>query len=120
MSTEAVGPVHRTAFSVNAATPTQVIAADPQGRSIRILGIALSNNHASTAVIVTVQDDDTVPNTLIGPLQLGVAGSVVLPESRSGWGEGAKGKAIDIVLDGTEIVGGAIIYQYVGSRGPAA
>lgn len=118
---EAVGAVHRKSFSVNAAAATTIVAADAQGRAIRILAMVLSNNHASNAVVATVQDNTGTPAVLIGPVQL-VAGnpSLVLPHNPDGWGEGGKGKTIDILLDGTEVVAGSITYQYVGSRGPSA
>lgn len=112
---EAVGAVYRKSFSVNAAAATEVIAADARGRAIRILAMVLSNNHAANAVVATVQDDAGTPLVLIGPMQL-VAGNpnVVLPHNPDGWGEGGRGKAIDILLDGTEVVAGSITYQFVG------
>lgn len=117
---EAVGPVFRKSFSVNAASATTIIAADAQGRAIRILAMVLSNNHASNAVVATVQDNTGTPLVLIGPLQLVAASpSIVLPHNPDGWGEGGKGKTIDILLDGTEVVAGCITYQFVGSRSPS-
>ena len=120
MLTEAIGPVHRKSFSVNAASATTIVAADAQGRAIRVLAMVLSNNHASNAVVATVQDNTGTPLVLIGPLQLTAGNpSVVLPFNGGGWGEGGKGKTIDVLLDGTEVVAGAITYQYIGSRSPS-
>lgn len=118
---EAAGPVKFARINENTAAANEIIAADSQGRAIRILGLVLSNNNDSTAVVVTVQDDTSpTPNVLIGPLGIGAGETVVLPANGLGYGEGAAGKAIDLVSDGTEVVGGSVTYQYVGSRGPAA
>lgn len=117
--TEAVGPVGRTPFDHTGADTTEAVAADAQGRATRILGLALSNCHASTACLVTVQDNTGTPNVLIGPINLPGGATVVLPVNGLGWGDTAAGKKINIVQSAAVRVAGCLTYQRIGSRGPA-
>jgi hypothetical protein len=119
MLTEAVGPVAFQPVDHTGADTHATIAADPQARKTRILGLSLSNCHASTATLVTLQDNTGSPNVIAGPYNLPGGATVVLPVHGLGYGEGAAGKSIDIVSSVNVRVAGQITYQRVGSRGPA-
>lgn len=119
MLTEAVGPVGYQPVDHTGADTHTTVAADPQGRKTRILGLVLSNGHASTATLVTLQDNTGSPNVICGPINLPGGATVVLPVNGLGYGETAPGKTIDIVSSGNVRVAGSITYQRVGSRAPA-
>ncbi len=118
--TEAVGPVGHVRINENTAAANEIVAADSLGRPIRVLGLVLANNHATNDVTVTVQDDADAPNAILGPVTLGPRATLVLPVHGLGYGQGAAGKSLDLLSDGTEQVAGSVTYQYVGSRGPSA
>jgi hypothetical protein len=121
MLTEAVGPVGYQPVDHTAADTHTMIAADPQGRKTRILGLVLSNCHASTPTLITIQDNAGTPNVIAGPFNIPGGGQpVVLPVNGLGWGESAAGKTIDIVSSANVRVAGSITYQRVGSRAPTS
>ena len=115
---ESTGPIHRKVIDLATAATHEIIPADPQGRAIRILALYLRNNHASTDVVVTVQDDAGTPNVMFGPATLAPKEDFILPAGGFGWADSAPGKSIDLISDGTERVTGNVVYQFVGSRGP--
>jgi hypothetical protein len=119
MLTEAVGPVAYQPVDHTGADTHATVAADPQGRKTRILGLSLSNCHASTATLVSLQDNTGSPNVIAGPFNLPGGASIVLPVNGIGYGESAAGKSIDIVSTVNVRVAGQITYQRVGSRAPS-
>lgn len=119
MLTEAIGPVGYQPVDHAGADTHTTIAADAQGRKTRILGLTLSNCHASTATLVTIQDNTGSPNVIAGPINLPGGATVTLPVNGLGWGESAAGKTIDIVSSVNVRVAGCITYQRIGSRGPS-
>jgi hypothetical protein len=112
MLTEAVGAVKHAPIDENTAATHEIVAGVP-GYALRVLGLVLSNNDATTAVAVTIQDDADTPNVLIGPLMIDAERSIVIPASGLGYGQGAVGKALSMVLGGAQRVAGSITYQRV-------
>lgn len=110
MITEAMGPVKYANFSVATKAANQIVAA-VTGKKIRVLGMVLNNNDASTAVNATVEQSDG--SNLIGPLRLASGATVVLSASGLGYHETAASQALAIRLSGTQTVAGSVTYQVV-------
>lgn len=113
MICEAVGPVKFARFTVNAAAANEIVAA-VANKKIRVLGMVIANNAAAADVVVTVQDDTSSPVIMIGPMLLPAGNNIVMPTNGIGYGETSKGKALDLLSDGTEVVAGCVAYQLVG------
>ncbi len=119
MLTEAVGPVASIVYDHTGNDTGDAVAADAQGRPTRLLGVALSNNDAATACLVTIQDNAGSPKVLAGPFRLASGASIVLPVSGLGWGDSGAGKKIQVVQSANVRIAGVFTYQSVGSRAPS-
>lgn len=112
MLTEAMGPVKYAPIAASSAAANTIVAG-VTGYKIRVLGVVLANNDASTAVIATLQDNTGTPNKIMGPLRLPAGPPVPFPANGLGYGETAVNKSLDLLLGGAISVGGSITYQLV-------
>lgn len=117
MSAESTGPIASVKYDFTASdtTPNEAVTADAT-RATRITALALSNLHASTTSLVTIQDNAGSPKVIAGPFQILAGTPLVLPFNPAGWGDTGVGKKIMVVSSAAVRIAGVFQYQRVGSK----